>query len=103
MKSISIIIFFVVLLSCNNKTANQEIVYDLQKGYEAFLEDTTSHNDSLAKEQALYLAQNYGDDGITEHALGIKQWLKSRGIDYDSVHKKGNARYRRPLQLKLFT
>lgn len=72
MKLVLIIIFSVLLLSCNNKTANQEIVYDLQGGYKAFLEDTTSHNDSLAKEQALYLAQTYGDDGITEYALGIK-------------------------------
>jgi hypothetical protein len=80
-----------VFVSCNNKSnqsSNQEITYDLEGGYKAFMEDTTSNNDSLAKEQALYLVENYGEDGITQLAPGIKPWLKTKGMDYDSIHKK---------------
>jgi hypothetical protein len=40
----------------------------------------------LAKEQAIYLAENYGEDGISMHAVGIKKWLKNNGLDYDSIH-----------------
>lgn len=89
---ILLFLLFWTLLSCNNSTtnsANQDIVYDLQSGYKAFIEDTLNHNDSLAQEQALYLARTYGDDGIIKYALGIKPWLKNKGIDYDSVYKKG--------------
>lgn len=60
----------------------------MQGGYKAFIEDTLNHKDSLAQEQALYLARNYGDDGISEYASGIKPWLIKKGIDYDSVHRK---------------
>ena len=86
-----LIFFLCILFSCNDSTtnsSNQEITYNLQGGYKAFIEDTLNHKDSLAQEQALYLATNYGDDGISEYASGIKSWLIKRGIDYDSVHRK---------------
>lgn len=91
-----VIIWFCSLLigSCiskSRKPANTEIItYGLEEGYKAFVEDTTSHNDSLATAQALFLVKEYGDDGITQVAPGTKSWLKARRIDGDSVRNKAS-------------
>lgn len=92
MKFSSILLSIIILFSCNSNNSDnageQEIVYSLQDGYKAFVKDTTNHNDSLAREQAIYLARTYGNDGINQYASGIKEWLKNKGINYDSVQKK---------------
>lgn len=67
--------------------APENIEYDLQGGYASFKNDSTNHFDSMATEQAIYLAKTYGDDGITQLAPGIKNWLKSQKLDYDSIKK----------------
>lgn len=93
MKIILFPLLTLVFLSCASKSSessnnNEDLVYDLKDGYAAFIKDTTQHKDSLAAVQAVYLARTYGDDGITEHATGIKKWLMVRGLNYDSIHKQ---------------
>jgi hypothetical protein len=81
----------IILEACSNNqdSQNESIVYSLFDGYKAFVQDTLMLKDSLAKEQAVYLAKNYVEDGINKHAPGIKQWLLNKGINYDSVKQKG--------------
>jgi len=89
MRKITTPLFCIIFLISCADSQNRNIVYSLQDGYKAFIQDTLASNESLAKEQAIYLAKNYGDDGINMHAPGIKEWLSNKGINYDSVKEKG--------------
>lgn len=83
MKTFQVLTLILTFAAC--KPAPNELAYDLASGNKVLLRAIKESDTELANKQAIYLASNYGKDGLASLAPDVLVFLKEKNLNIDSL------------------